>query len=186
MRAKSPSVNRSQPSPRLASWAERDLRWARRMYRGATDELFVRVLIVASWLGDGIFWYALIAAMVLAGGTEGRDAAAHMALAGLVNLAIYKWLKRSVSRRRPCDCYADLRAVARPLDAFSFPSGHVLHATTFTIILFSYNPSVGLALLPIIVLIAVSRVALGLHYPSDVIAGALIGGSVAALMLALY
>ena len=68
----------------------------------------------------------------------------------------------------------------------AFPSGHVLHATTFTIILFSYYPSVGLALLPIIVLIAVSRVALGLHYPSDVIAGALIGGSVAALMLALY
>ena len=186
MRAKSASVNRSLPNLRLASWAERDLRLARRMYRGAQDKLFVRILIVASWLGDGIFWYALIAAMVLAGGTDGRDAAAHMALAGLFNLAIYKWLKRSVSRKRPCDCYADLRAVARPLDTFSFPSGHVLHATTFTIILFSHYPGAGLALLPVIVLIALSRVALGLHYPSDVVAGALIGGTVAALMLALY
>ncbi|MGH6623349.1 MAG: phosphatase PAP2 family protein [Burkholderiaceae bacterium] len=186
MRSRPPFIERALHSPRVAAWAERDLGWVRRLHRGVQSRALARVLVVASWLGDGIFWYALIAAVALAGGTDGRDIATQMVLAGLVNLTVYRWLKRTMSRPRPFSQCSDIRACARTLDEFSFPSGHVLHAVTFTIILLNYYPHAGFALLPAIVLIALSRVVLGLHYLSDVAAGAAIGVVVASLILALY
>jgi undecaprenyl-diphosphatase len=169
-----------------ALWAERDRRWARRLHGAVQYRILTSVLVGASWLGDGIFWYALLGALAFFGGTEGRDIAAHMALAGLVNLSLYYFLKRRIGRPRPFVQCSDIRACARALDRFSFPSGHVLHALTFTIILTHHYPPAAFALVPVTLLIALSRVTLGLHYPSDVAAGAGIGAVVASLVLALY
>ena len=186
MPSKHISLDRALRSPRFMLWAERDRRWAQRLYVATQTAILTRLLLGASWLGDGIFWYALIAVVGLTGGTEGRDVATQMLMAGIVNLTIYCWIKRAVSRPRPYVKCAEIRACARALDQFSFPSGHVLHAVTFTIIFSYYYPRVGLALLPVIALIALSRVALGLHYPSDVAAGAALGVAVSSLVLALY
>jgi undecaprenyl-diphosphatase len=68
-----------------------------------------------------------------------------------------------------------------PLDRYSFPSGHTLHAVLFTTIAVAYAPSLVFVLLPFTLLIAASRVVLGLHYPSDVIVGALLGWMIAKL-----
>lgn len=180
------SFDRALRNPRFTQWAERDQRWAQRMFKASQYPLLQQTLIGASWLGDGIFWYALIAAVAFAGGTEGRDVAMHMVLAGAINLTIYLSIKRAVSRPRPFVRCSGITACARTLDQFSFPSGHTLHATTFTIVLFNYYPVATLALLPVTALIAFSRVGLGLHYPSDVAAGLAIGSFVAGLILALY
>jgi len=171
--------------PRLASWARRDFDWALRMYRGARLPFFARILMAVSWLGDGIFWYVLIV-VVAFDGTEGRDTAAHMVLAGAFNLALYRWLKRSVARPRPCTRCPDIQARARMLDPFSFPSGHMVHAVTFTIILLHSYPRAGIALLPVLGLIALSRMVLGLHYPSDVLAGTVIGATIGSAVVALF
>jgi len=72
-----------------------------------------------------------------------------------------------------------VRAGAEPLDAFSFPSGHTLHAAAFSIIAISYYPALAWLLIPFSVLVALSRVVLGLHYPSDVLAGAALGAIIA-------
>ncbi|HEV7631790.1 MAG TPA: phosphatase PAP2 family protein, partial [Steroidobacteraceae bacterium] len=72
---------------------------------------------------------------------------------------------------------------AVPLDRFSFPSGHTLHAVSFTLIASMAFPLLALLLVPLALLIALSRVVLGLHYPSDVLAGALLGAGVAAAAL---
>lgn len=169
-----------------ALWAERDQRWAKRLHGAIQYRLLTSVLVAASWLGDGIFWYALIGALAFFGGTEGRDIATHMALAGLVNLTLYTFLKRWTGRPRPFVQCPDIRACARALDRFSFPSGHVLHALTFTIILTHHFPLAAIGLVPLTLLIALSRVTLGLHYPSDVAAGAAIGAVVGASVLSLY
>ena len=168
------------------AWAARDLSWAQWLHRAARYQALVRVLVIVSRLGDGLFWYVLIAALALLGGTNGRDVAMQMILAGLLNLPLYLWLKRTIGRPRPFTQCPDIHACARALDKFSFPSGHTLHAFTFLAICTWYFPAAGYALAPMVVLIAVSRVALGLHYPSDVAAGAVLGTAVAAGVLLLY
>jgi undecaprenyl-diphosphatase len=168
------------------AWAARDLSWAQWLHRAARYQALVRVLVVVSRLGDGVFWYVVIGALAFLGGTEERDVAMQMVLAGALNLPLYFWLKHSIGRPRPFVRCPDIRACARALDKFSFPSGHTLHAFTFLVICSWYFPPAAVALVPIVVLIAVSRVALGLHYPSDVAAGAVLGTAVAAGVLALY
>lgn len=66
-----------------------------------------------------------------------------------------------------------------PLDRFSFPSGHTLHAVCFTLVACAHYPGLLLLLVPFTLLVAASRLILGLHWLSDVIAGAGIGGLMA-------
>jgi len=70
-----------------------------------------------------------------------------------------------------------------PLDEFSFPSGHTLHAVSFTIVALTWFPALAPLLVPFTVLVAASRVVLGLHYPSDVLAATAIGGVLGGLSL---
>jgi membrane-associated phospholipid phosphatase len=79
-------------------------------------------------------------------------------------------------------CYAFFE---RPLDHFSFPSGHTLHAVMVTITLGYIQPLLLILMLPFTILVALSRMILGLHYPSDVIVGAVIGASVASCIILL-
>ena len=67
-----------------------------------------------------------------------------------------------------------------PLDRFSFPSGHTLHAVGFTLLATHAHPELGWFLVPFATMVACSRLVLGLHYPSDVLTGAAIGSFMAA------
>lgn len=138
-----------------------------------------RLLAIVSRLGDGVFWYSLIAVMPLADGWDGTYAALHMLLTGAVVLTLYKTLKGATRRERPCHSVAQVTASVPPLDHYSFPSGHTLHAVSFTVVALSYYPRLAWILVPFTLLVAGSRVVLGLHYPSDVLAAAGIGFAVA-------
>lgn len=132
-----------------------------------------------SRLGDGVFWYALMLGLALFGGGVGRAAALHLAIVALVSLALYKALKRWTKRPRPCAADVRIRARVAPLDEFSFPSGHTLHAVAFTIVALAYVPTLAWLLIPFAASVAASRVVLGLHYPSDVLAATAIGSALA-------
>jgi undecaprenyl-diphosphatase len=138
-----------------------------------------RLFRIISRLGDGIFWYALMLALLAAGGAQALVPVAHMAATGLVCTLLYKWLKSKTSRPRPFAVESAVRAGADPLDAFSFPSGHALHAVAFSFIAIAYYPVLAWLLIPFSVLVAISRVVLGLHYPSDVLAGVGLGALIA-------
>jgi undecaprenyl-diphosphatase len=115
---------------------------------------------------------------------EGRDGllpVLHMALAGLSGTLLYKWLKGKTLRPRPFEVHQDIFMTGKPLDKFSFPSGHTLHAVVFGLVAINYYPALSFIIMPFVSMVALSRVVLGLHYPSDVIAGALIGSLIAAL-----
>jgi undecaprenyl-diphosphatase len=141
--------------------------------------MLVRAFQGVSWLGNGIFWYALMLALLLIHRDEAVLAVLHMALVGAVCTASYKMLKRGTLRPRPFEVVPLIAAGAPVLDKFSFPSGHTLHAVAFALVACAYYPYLAVVLVPFTVLTAASRVVLGLHYPSDVLAGAAIGTAVA-------
>lgn len=135
-----------------------------------------------SRLGDGVFWYSLMALLPLAYGAAAWPTVGRMALAGALGLTIYKWLKHKTSRPRPYQVYTAISAAAPALDRFSFPSGHTLHAVSFGLVAATGFPQLAPLVYPFAFLVAVSRPVLGLHYPSDVLAGALLGTLVAQLV----
>ena len=141
------------------------------------------VFATASRLGDGWFWYAFAAALLLVEGAGAAIVVAAMAIAGLAGTGVYTLLKRGVRRPRPCAVHNMIMTVA-PLDRFSFPSGHTLHAIAFSVVATAHAPVLGWVVWPFTALVAGSRLILGLHYPTDVIAGGMLGATIAWLTLA--
>jgi undecaprenyl-diphosphatase len=139
-----------------------------------------------SRLGDGMFWYTLMLAILMTQQMGGVKPFLHMAIVGLTGTLIYKWLKTKTHRPRPYQVRQDVWAVGKPLDHFSFPSGHTLHAVAFGLVAMFYYPILAIILMPFIVMVAMSRVILGLHYPSDVMAGAALGYLIAQLSFVLF
>jgi undecaprenyl-diphosphatase len=139
---------------------------------------------VVSRLGDGIIWYTIMAFLPFVAGFDGALISLHMGVTALAGLLLYKLAKWFSGRERPYVMHAGRIACAmHPLDRYSFPSGHTLHAVCFTMVLQGYFPATIWLLLPLSLLVALSRLVLGLHYPSDVLAGASIGGLLATISL---
>ncbi|HET6907096.1 MAG TPA: phosphatase PAP2 family protein [Rhodanobacteraceae bacterium] len=139
---------------------------------------------VVSKLGDGWFWYALMALFAGLGGDRGRHAAAQMLATGWIAWLLYKILKRCTRRPRPFHANTEVVAHVPPLDEYSFPSGHTMHAVGFSVVAIAWFPQLAIPLIAFSVLVALSRVVLGLHYPSDVLAGIAIGAVLGAGSLA--
>lgn len=149
--------------------------WCLRLNRGCRKDALRRLFVIVSRLGDGVFWYALIAVLPLVYGEKGLRVSLRVAAVGVCGLVLYKVLKRHLLRERPCVSLLGIVRGTPPLDRYSFPSGHTLHAVSFSILIISSFPALAWLCTPFATLVAMSRVVLGLHYPSDVAAGALIG-----------
>lgn len=138
---------------------------------------------IASRLGDGVFWYTLMIVLLLSYQGEALQAVLHMIIVGLIGTAIYKVIKGKTLRPRPFNVYPAIVCVGKTLDQFSFPSGHTMHAVAFSIVVVAYFPELIWLVTPFAVLVALSRPILGLHYPSDVLAGAALGALIASASL---
>lgn len=166
-----------------ARWAEADRRWARAIHGLGTHRAVVAALAIVSRLGDGLAWYLTILVLPFVGGPRGAACALQMLGVGILNLALYRLVKRRVCRPRPCVACEGIRAYARPLDEYSFPSGHTLHAVAFSLVIGFHYPAAVWMLGPFVLAVAASRIVLGLHYPSDVLLGALMGATSGLLVL---
>ena len=153
----------------------------RTLNRGAAFAAPRLVFRVASRLGDGIVWYLLIVLLPFLYGAAALRPAIVMAGTGVVGVTLYTLLKRVFVRERPFITHAAIDLKAAPLDRYSFPSGHTLHAVSFAWQATAHFPELGWVLVPLAALIGASRVVLGLHYPSDVLAGAAVGAALAEL-----
>lgn len=158
------------------------MRFNRVGHRHALQSFFAWI----SWLGDGKFWYWLMAGILLFAGWDAWPVVVQMMATGLAGTAIYKGLKKITERQRPYQAHAQIVCLTAPLDRFSFPSGHTLHAVIFSLVAVAHFPVLAWLVFPFTSLVAVSRLVLGLHYPTDVIAGLLIGASIAWGSLALF
>lgn len=162
-----------------------DLGLCRQLNHWGIRERVRQYFSIVSRLGDGPAWYALILLFPLADPQHRWQVSLLMALAGAIALTLYRYLKRHTRRPRPFAAHSEILALTAPLDEFSFPSGHTLHAVTYTAIAVVYLPVLAWLLVPFSLSIALSRVVLGLHYPSDVLVAAGIGLSLARLVLTL-
>jgi undecaprenyl-diphosphatase len=187
----------SEPTPSRGSWSEEmgtrvELLWQRfdrleqsacvAINRASRYASVRRFFTTVSRLGDGIFWYLLMLAFAIQS-VHGAKIALQMAVGGLISFALYKQLKQKLLRERPYISHAGIELGTAPLDRYSFPSGHTLHAVCFTTLACNHVPELGPVLLPFTALVGASRVILGLHYPTDVAAGATLGFGIAAGVL---
>jgi undecaprenyl-diphosphatase len=182
---------RTSETARISSarrrWLDRDQGVSRSVHCAARRQPWlVAVLIGVSRLSDGVLWYAVMLALPWVGGPQGTACALRLLCLGAVDLIVYKILKKHFARPRPYVTCPEILACTRSLDEYSFPSGHALHAVGFGVMLTAYYPLLAPLVWPFAALIALSRVVLGLHYPSDVIAGAAIGWFMAESVLVLF
>ena len=155
-----------------------DLALSQRTCEAVASRVVVAFLRGLSRFGDGAL--SLTAAVVLLLG-RGPAAAARFAGVALAGVAIQKTLKALLSRRRPCFVDGGPSQRAPIPDAGSFPSGHTLHAVLAAVTVAAFVPMLAPPFFAVAALMAWSRVALGVHYPSDVLAGGALGGLLGAL-----
>src|SRR5688572_26573925 len=151
---------------------ERAVRWdyslcvmLNRLLEQGPLHLFFRVV---SRLGDGVLWYSFMLFLPVFLGNHGFLVSLLMLAMASLGLYEYRYIKKRSMRPRPFVTHGNIRQGARALDEFSFPSGHTMHAVAFAALLTQAYPWLGLLLIPFALVTGVSRVVLGLHYPSDV------------------
>ncbi|MFH8788171.1 bifunctional phosphatase PAP2/diacylglycerol kinase family protein [Streptomyces roseoverticillatus] len=129
----------------------------------------------------GLLWFGVAAGAALAGGRPARRAALRGAASlAVASAAVNTAGKRSVRRVRPVlDAVPAIRRLSRQPITTSFPSGHSASAVAFVTGVALENPLWGLALAPLAASVCFSRVYTGVHYPGDVLAGAVLGAGAA-------
>lgn len=157
-----------------------------RRVASASDQLGLeRIARTATRLGNGSL-YALVTLFLVAARIE--EALRFAATAGvslLLAFAVYPMLKRSIGRLRPCDYDPSLARHPEPIDHYSCPSGHAMTAAAYAVPLIVAVPTAAPLALAICGLVSWSRVALGHHYVSDVVAGTILGATIAAMVTAM-
>jgi undecaprenyl-diphosphatase len=137
---------------------------------------WVRVwMLLATRGGDGWLWYLLGAAVLLFGGDARFAAVGAAALASVAGVAVFLSLKKAAARRRPGAFEPHCWATLLPPDQFSFPSGHTITAFAVAVSLGHFYPDLIPGLYFCALSVAASRILLGMHFLSDVVAGAAIG-----------
>ncbi|WP_188751453.1 phosphatase PAP2 family protein [Marinobacterium zhoushanense] len=139
-----------------------------------------------SRLGDGVLYLLLGLGLALWEQELGLTFLEVGLIAFALELPLYLLLKNTIRRDRPCHRLAGFRAVIEPSDKFSFPSGHAAAAFLFATVLASFYPTLALGAFIVAAMIGLSRVLLGVHYPTDIAAGALLGVCSGVLSLHLW
>jgi undecaprenyl-diphosphatase len=132
-------------------------------------------MIWATRGGDGWLWYAMSLAILVFGGESRYAALAAAGVAAGMGCILFLVLKRTTGRKRPCALTPHCWARLLPPDQFSFPSGHSITAFAVAVAFGLFYPSLMIGLLFCAFSIAISRILLGMHFLSDVLAGSCIG-----------
>jgi undecaprenyl-diphosphatase len=155
----------------------RDHRVMRRMNRWKAPRWIRFWMLAATRMGDGWIWYSLAAILLLGGGPKRFAAVGAAGCAAIAGVFLFKALKRISHRQRPCQFEPHCWSTVLPPDQFSFPSGHTMTAFSIALVVSYFYPSLEGPLYFLAISIAVSRIVLGMHFLSDVLAGAVLGSS---------
>jgi undecaprenyl-diphosphatase len=134
-------------------------------------------MVWATRAGDGWLWGAMGLAIALFGDADRWRALEASAASGAAGILLFQCLRRLADRRRPCEIEPHCWAELLPPDRFSFPSGHSLTAFAVSVSLALFFPSLAVALFLAAASVAASRILLGMHFLSDVLAGSVLGAT---------
>lgn len=132
----------------------------------------------ASRLGDGPLWISTGTILLAFKDHHLRQVTWSATLAVGLSVLLFICVKNLIGRPRPFESWDALTCLIAPPDKFSFPSGHTMTAFAVWGALFIGTPLLSYLYLVIAILIGLSRVFLGLHYPTDVLVGAVLGGGI--------
>jgi len=164
---------------------EGDHRLMNRVHQWSAPQWVRLWMICATRSGDGWLWCAMAILFLSFGGPERYLAVSSSFLAAGIGIAFFIWAKRVTGRRRPCHIQPHCWSTLLPPDRFSFPSGHTITAFAIITPLMVFYPEFTLEFTFIALSIAASRIVLGMHFFSDVLAGAAAGTIFGYLALAL-
>lgn len=164
--------------------AELDRRWTERLSVAEKPGAARTAAAVLAHSGDSWFWLAAMAMIWLLSQGRFRSWSLAVAAAIFMTALIVMALKFTIRRRRPEGAWG---SIYRRTDPHSFPSGHAARAVLIAVLFAGWGPA---AFAPIILiwapLVVLARVAMGVHYLSDVLAGALLGLAAGLIALSLY
>jgi undecaprenyl-diphosphatase len=106
--------------------------------------------------------------------------------AGLAGVVVFKLLKTLSRRQRPCQLEPHCWAKILPPDQFSFPSGHTMTAFSIALVVSFFYPALEGPMYFLAISIAVSRIVLGMHFLSDVLAGAVLGSALGVTSIVVF
>lgn len=154
-------------------WAEFDRRWNQRLTidEKAGARRFLAILFAHS--GDSWFWLLGILITWLLGDAFWKAWALRVGVTVIALAATVLVLKFSFRRARPEGSWGN---IYRKSDPHSFPSGHAARATLLAVLAVGLGPAwLAAILIPWAPLVSMARVSMGLHYPTDVLAGSALG-----------
>lgn len=128
-----------------------------------------------SHTGNGYYYPAVPAVLLLVDPQKAWSFFLSGLFAFAIELPLYKLLKNGIRRHRPCEVLAGVHGRVSPSDQFSFPSGHTAAAFVMATLLSYFFPILSMPLFSWALLVGFSRIYLGVHYPTDILAGLVIG-----------
>lgn len=163
---------------------ELDARLSARMRVAERPGLFRTVCVFFAHSGDSWFWWAALALLAWLGGSFWRPWALTVLLSIIALAVIVLAVKFTIRRRRP---EGEWGGIYRTTDPHSFPSGHAARAILIAVLALGLGP-VWLALVLCVwaPLVAFARVAMGVHYLSDIVAGMVLGGIAGVIALQMH
>ena len=146
-----------------------------RATRTARPPLLKALAIAITRLGNGWIYPLLVAILLAKWGFSSLKIIAPAALSAMLLHTIYPIMKRWFCRRRPFQAAPELKSLLATLDGHSFPSGHTMTIVGVLTPIVMLWPAATVSAVAMAIGMAWSRVATAHHYPSDVLAGALLG-----------